>query len=188
MEQGHQSALGDRVCRILSYTVSHFTYLVFDILHKTRDDIRIKAITLLLKIFSNIINHPTKLEKYGDLHAKKINQKLSECGPAGELLSFSGFTLSNDETRLMWTQTDENLMIIKHIYNTLSSMINPAATTDINQNQSPPQSLFQQMQHNSIKSKNVDTILTQKLNDLTQKLNLLTDVLSNLNVAKQSSV
>ena len=90
---------------------------------KIRESDRIKAVKLLLKIFTNILNHPTQLHKYGNLKFDKIGGKLSNCRPALKLLALSGFQLSETETRLIWLNTDENMVTLKHIKNVLSSMV-----------------------------------------------------------------
>ena len=106
-----------------------------------------------MKIFSNIIKNPNQVGKYGNLNAKIMKKKLSLCDPAGDLLLFSGFELSNDNTRLIWKSTDQNMMIMKYIYNTLASMIHPLPKSSTNSDEQPTQLMFYQMQQNSMKSK-----------------------------------
>ena len=89
---------------------------------------------LLIKIFSNIINNPTKIDKYGNLKAISVIQKLDGCQPAVTLLVFSGFALSDDQTQLIWVNTDENMIRIQYIHMTLTSLANPISTTNINDN------------------------------------------------------
>ena len=86
---------------------------------------RDKAIKLLLKIFENIIKNSTQLNKYGHLNFKKISQKLSKCEPALDLLILSGFQKKGK--RLIWTNTDGNIMLLSYIQNDLRSMINDTA-------------------------------------------------------------
>ena len=86
---------------------------------------RSKAIKLLLKIYKNIINNPNQIKKYGDLHFGKISKKLSKCEPALDLLLLSGFRKSNNDTRLIWTDGDNNnIVLLNHIQTKLKSMIN----------------------------------------------------------------
>ena len=80
---------------------------------------------MLLKISTNIINNPTQTNKYGDLHLQKITQKLSKCNPIVDLLFMSGFQKSENNKRLIWINTANNMNILKHVHNTLSTMINP---------------------------------------------------------------
>ena len=87
-----------------------------------RESDRNKGIQLLLKICNNIANNPTQIGKYGDLHFEKINKKLSKCKPAMDLLFLSGFTKSNNSKRLVWTNTQNNIMILEHIQNALKSI------------------------------------------------------------------
>ena len=86
------------------------------------------------------------------MNAHKIKKKLSECDPAGDLLLFSGFHLSNDKTRLIWLHTDLNMMIMKYVYNALNSMINPMSTMNNSQTQQQTQLIFRQMKQNAMKS------------------------------------
>ena len=93
--------------------------------HLYRDIDRNKAIKLLLKIYKNIINNPKETKKYGDLHFGKIKQKLSKCQPAMDLLLLSGFKKSNNDTRLIWTDENDNkIVLLNHIQTKLKSMIN----------------------------------------------------------------
>ena len=107
----------------------------------------------MLKIFANIIKYPTKTEKYGNLHAQKMKQKLSECKPAEDMLLYSGFTLSNDTTRLIWKNTNENIIVIKYIHDTLTSIINPTTASNTKHNQQQTQLIFNQMQINATQTK-----------------------------------
>ena len=95
-----------------------------------RDEDRDKAMKLLIKIFTNIINNPTNTQKYGDLHALKMMKKFARCKPAGDLLLLSGFQPSNDNKRLIWTKTTNNMMKIRYIYTTLSTMIDSSSATN----------------------------------------------------------
>ena len=90
---------------------------------KLRDEDRNKAIKLLMKILSKIINNPTQTQKYGNLHGLKMMQKFAKCKPAGDLLLLSGFQPSNDNKRLIWTNTTNNMKKLKYIHATLSTML-----------------------------------------------------------------
>ena len=83
----------------------------------------VKGVKLLLKICSNIINNPTQTQKYGHLNLQKIGQKLSKCEPALKLLMFVGFEISENKTRLIWINTENNAMLLTHVKQTLSSII-----------------------------------------------------------------
>ena len=95
-----------------------------------RDDDRNKAVKLLIKILSKIINNPTQTQKYGNLHTKKMMEKFAKCNPAGDLLLLSGFEFSNDKKRLIWKNTTNNMMKLKYIHTTLSTMIDSSLTTN----------------------------------------------------------
>ena len=69
------------------------------------------------------MNNPTQIQKYGDLHFGKISQKLSKCKPALGLLLSSGFEKSNNDTRLIWTDANNNIILLNHIQTELKSMI-----------------------------------------------------------------
>ena len=99
---------------------------------------RNKAIKLLLKIYKNIMNNPTEMKKYGDLHSGKINKKLSKCKPAFDLLLLSGFRKANNDTRLIWTSNnnDSNVMLLKHIQNQLKSILDDDNSNNIDSNES----------------------------------------------------
>ena len=108
-----------------------------------------KGITLLLKILSKIINNPTQTQKYGDLHLQKISQKLSHCKPGMRLLLLSGFKKSQNNKRLIWANTDENMKLLKHIHTKLSVIINTVKSTNeehqiikINNDQTKSQTQF----------------------------------------------
>ena len=112
--------------RILSFQIFAFCY---------RESDRNKAIKLLLKIYKNIINNPSQLQKYGDLHFGKISTKLSKCKPALDLLISSGFQKSNDNTRLIWTYINNdgsNTILLNHVQNELKAMIANADNSNNN--------------------------------------------------------
>ena len=94
-----------------------------------RESERNKGIKLVLKIFGNIQNNPSQIEKYGDLHARKINDKLNKCKPALNLLYIAGFKKSNDSTRLIWTNNNNNMESLKYIHQTLQSIMNTETIT-----------------------------------------------------------
>ena len=64
------------------------------------------------------------MQKYGNLHFKKINKKFSKCKPALDLLFVSGFKKSEDGKRLIWTHENNsnNILLINHIQNELNSI------------------------------------------------------------------
>ena len=98
-----------------------------------RNTNRYKGIKLVLKIFDNIINNPSQLQKYGDLNAQKICSKLSECKPAFNLLLIAGFKKSNNKGRLKWTNTDENIKALHSVHDALQSMMTMKTTTNPDQ-------------------------------------------------------
>ena len=101
-----------------------------------------------MKIFANITNNPSNTQKYGNLHLNKITNKLSTCQPVFKLLLLSGFEAKENNKRLIWTNTNENMIILKHIQNTLKSMIAiiPMTNNDITPNQQELQTSNQQTQ------------------------------------------
>ena len=82
-----------------------------------------------MKIFQNVMNNPSQTEKYGNLNLNKITNKLSNCKPVLQLLLLSGFEAKENNTRLIWTNTNENISILKHVQNTIQSMIDTDPTT-----------------------------------------------------------
>ena len=93
---------------------------------------------MLLKIYTNIINNPTKTQKYGDLSIKKIGKKLSKCDPALKLLLLVGFEMSENKTRLIWQNTENNLGVLTLVRDTLSSMVDTSPNTSASAyNQTP---------------------------------------------------
>ena len=120
--------------------------VIFDNL---RDDIRDEAIHLLLKIFSNIINHTTNKGKYINLNAKSIVQNLSQCDPAGCILLLAGFNLSEDNTRLIWSETKHNIKIMTIIYNILNSMTKTKQSTNLENHAVQMPLIFKGIQQNS---------------------------------------
>ena len=77
---------------------------------------------MVLKIFNNIINNPSKISKYGNLKFDKISKKLSMCQPALQLLFIAGFNVEdyNDKSRLIWRNTEENMNEMINIYSVLN--------------------------------------------------------------------
>ena len=94
-----------------------------------RESERIKGIKLLLKIFGNIINNPSQTQKYGNLHSNKIMNKLTKCKPGLRLLLLSGFEATENNKRLIWMNTNNNMLKLKNIQNTLKSMIDTKSIT-----------------------------------------------------------
>ena len=79
---------------------------------------RDKGIGLVLKIFNNIISNPSDIAKYGDLNFEKIKANLSKCLPALKLLFIAGFIVKdneNEEKRLIWINTKENIKQMRNI-------------------------------------------------------------------------
>ena len=99
----------------------------------------------MIKILGNIINNPTQTQSYGDLNFKKLNVKLSKCKPALGLLVLCGFSKSQNNRRLIWRNTKNNIKILKHIHDTLITMKLPIEITGnnisnkTNNNQQPKQ-------------------------------------------------
>ena len=85
---------------------------------------RNKGIKLILRIIDNIVNNPSQTQKYGNLNLQKIKSKLKTCQPALELLFLSGFTKTPNNERLIWRNTNDNIMRLRHINLKLSSMTN----------------------------------------------------------------
>ena len=113
-----------------------------------RESERNKGVKLLLKIFENIINHPTQTEKYGNLNLIKITNKLSGCKPAMKLLLLSGFEAKENNKRLIWTNTANNMMILKHLQNTLESMTETISITQDETSKQTQSTSHQQTQQN----------------------------------------
>ena len=91
---------------------------------------RYKRINLLLKIFSNIINNPTNLRKYGQLNRKKIIQfeaVRTDQSLVLHILLLSGFSFSQNDKRLIWENTANNMTILTYIYHTLHSIFHPSS-------------------------------------------------------------
>ena len=76
----------------------------------------------MLKVFNNIINNPTQLRKYGNLNFGKMKKRLSSCKPAFDLLILSGFKTSENDKKLIWTNTNNNMEMMKSIHDILVSM------------------------------------------------------------------
>ena len=83
----------------LFYGHNKYIRLMFDCV-SNREIERNNGIKLLTKIFGKIINNPTQIQKYGDLHLQKMTAKLSNCKPCLDLLILSGFSKSKSNTRL----------------------------------------------------------------------------------------
>ena len=83
----------------------------------------------MLKICDNIMNNPSQIQKYGNLHARKINDKLQKCKPAMNLLYIAGFKKLNNNTRLVWTNTNNNIKSLINIHQTLQSILNKGTMT-----------------------------------------------------------
>ena len=85
----------------------------------------------MLKICENIINNLSQIERYGNLHAhaRKINEKLNKCKPALNLLYIAGFEKSNNNTQLIWMNTNNNIQSLINIHQTLQSIMNTETTT-----------------------------------------------------------
>ena len=88
----------------------------------SRESVREKGIKLVSQICDNIINNPSQTEKFGKLNFDEINKKLTSCKPALDLLFIAGFNkLSIDnKTRLLWTNTNDNLTNLTLIHQILS--------------------------------------------------------------------
>ena len=106
-----------------------------------RESERNKGIKLLLKILSKIINNPTQTQKYGDLNLQKISQKVSNCQPIIKLLLLSGFEKSQNNKRLTWSNTNNNMIALKHIHTKLSELVTTATkSATLQPNGNNPQS------------------------------------------------
>ena len=110
---------------------------------------RNKGIKLLKKVLGKIINNPTQIHKYGDLHFEKISKKLSKCKPGLNVLYLAGFKKSQNNTRLLWMNTNNNMTILKHIHDTLITMNTTKPMKEnipsyrTNNNQQPQQDIAQ---------------------------------------------
>lgn len=74
-------------------------------------------------MLKNIVNNPSQTQKFGNLNYDKINKKLLSCKPALQLLFISEFKKSvsdNNQTRLIWNNTTENMTILYSIQQILS--------------------------------------------------------------------
>ena len=131
-QRNYQRTMGDRVCVVNSKYFScnclHINALLY--LIAQRESNRNNGIKLILKIFQNIANNPSQTHKYGNLSVKKITDKLSNCQPALKLLLLSGFETKQNNKRLLWTNTNENISTLKHIQNTLKSMTDTVSITN----------------------------------------------------------
>ena len=105
-----------------------------------------------------------------------MTEKLSKCKPAQQLLLFSGFHLSNNKKRLIWSNTKENMTVIKYIHNALNSIINPASTINTYQHKQQIHLIFDQMQQNATESSNNATTQKQTQKDIT---NLVSNLIMN---------
>ena len=115
-----------------------------------------------MKIFKNISDNPGQNEKYGNLKFNKINQKLSSCKPALDLLFLSGFKKSKNDKRLIWINTNDNIRIMQHIQNELQSHItshdNISSVITQNDNPEQPQQSIKSQQSQQVS--NTPIILT----------------------------
>ena len=102
------------------YTIHH----TFEIYNNLRETERNKGTKLVIKIFQNIINNPSQTQKYGNLHAEKIHQRLKTCEPAYALLFIAGFKYSANKSRLIWSNNNNNVKAMSKAYDALQSMIN----------------------------------------------------------------
>ena len=75
-----------------------------------------------MQICRNLIDNPSQIEKYGDLSANQIKSKLLSCRPALDLLFIAGFIeiIIDNDPRLLWSNTTENVRNLKSIYQILS--------------------------------------------------------------------
>ena len=96
-----------------------------------REAARDKAVKLLLKICENIMNSPSIIEKYGNLNSAKIHSKLSRCKPALDLLLIVGFKLSNNNQRLIWSNTWTNRALITNLHDRLQMMEDKKLISDV---------------------------------------------------------
>ena len=71
-----------------------------------------------------MLNNPSQIAKYGNLNTHRINDKLNKCKPALNLLHIAGFRKSNDNTRLIWPNTNNNVQSLKYIHQSLQSIMN----------------------------------------------------------------
>ena len=97
---------------------------------------RNKGIKVVLTVCRNLINNPSQAQKYGNLNAKRIQSKLSKCKPAFNLLFIAGFSKSNDNTRLIWTNTNNNARALQNLYQRLKAI--NARTTTLNSSKQKP--------------------------------------------------
>ena len=98
---------------------------------------RNKGIKLVLTVCRNLINNPSQTQKYGNLNAKRIQSKLSQCKPAINLLFIAGFRKSNNSTRLIWTNTNNNARALQNVYDKLKAIDASTATTPNSSKQKP---------------------------------------------------
>ena len=76
---------------------------------------------MVSKICRNILGNPSQIQKYGNLNAERIKAKLSKCRPALNVLFIIGFKKSNDCTRFIWTNNEENSKALHDAHNKLQS-------------------------------------------------------------------
>ena len=82
---------------------------------------RDKAIKILKKILSNLINNPSELNKYGNLNLQTIYQKLKKCKTAISLLYHLGFENVDNDTRLKWIKYPWSIKAVNRAYDILTS-------------------------------------------------------------------
>ena len=95
----------------------------FCIHYKYRESEKTKGIKLILDILNNIINNASEISKYDNLNFHEINEKLSMCPPALQLLFIAGFNVEDckdNKSRLIWRNTTENMIKMRNIYSILS--------------------------------------------------------------------
>ena len=84
----------------------------FELLNIYSKSERDKAMKLVLKIFTNILNNPSEIGKYGNLNFNKINKKLSIAmyKPVLQSLFIAGSNeyTSDNIPRLIWMNTSSN--------------------------------------------------------------------------------
>ena len=82
---------------------------------------REKGRKLIKKILYNILKNPFETSKSGTINLKRIENKLSNCKPALQLLFLVGFVTKTieDKQRLVWISTQENLEQMKEVQSLL---------------------------------------------------------------------
>ena len=123
-----------------------------------------------MKIVKNIINHPSKTQKYGDLKLRTIVQKLTKCEPALKLLFLCGFKKSENNKRLIWSDTNNNIMKLRHIKIKLSMMLNNSASiSKVNTKEVSIRSGISQQTAN-VEGNQIQSLLTQQISHILNRL------------------